>query len=208
VNDPQYNPAPANWADLVRQKIYYDPDPVTGIDRSLRQYLFTVSYGRALLEADVLGVVNVGACDINAAIEAGGNAHLYETVGLIFTGGPHGCTGWAFWDSVFPFNPPRLTNALRNWFRVNMDEPVGTWAMEALHCLTGFGDLYQTTNHPGGFDEMACACGTHPSSFTKLKLNWLDPSAVARTRVGSPSSFELHALANLQPLYRTRLSGQ
>jgi hypothetical protein len=46
---------------------------------------------------------------------------------------------------------------------------------------------------------MDCACGTHPSAFTKLKLNWLDQSQVRTTAAGPAATITLHALALLQP---------
>ena len=199
VNDPQYNPPPANWVDLIRQRLFYDPDPTTGLDRSLRSYIYTLSYGKAILEADVVNPVTVQPCDINAAIEACPSSHLYEYACLVFTGGTHGCGGWAFWDYLFPFNPPRSPNNLRNWCRVNMGEGLGVWCMEVLHMCTGFGDLYNTNPAPGNFDNMACSCGTHLSTFTKLKLGWLDPSSVPTATVGGGSTFTLHAVALLQP---------
>ena len=32
-------PPPDNWNELVRRRVFYDPDPATGIDRSLRAYI-------------------------------------------------------------------------------------------------------------------------------------------------------------------------
>jgi hypothetical protein len=32
VNDPSYDPPPPNWADLVRARVFYDPDPASGVD--------------------------------------------------------------------------------------------------------------------------------------------------------------------------------
>jgi hypothetical protein len=57
-----------------------------------------------------------------------------------------------------------------------MRDPVGVWAMENIHVVTGFMDLYGMPDSPGRFDTMDCACGTHPSSFTKIKLGWIDSS--------------------------------
>ena len=185
VNDPKFNPPPANWVDLIRQRIFYDPDPATGVDRSLRAYIHTISYGRALLEADIYDPVTVpwshcGATQ-DAAIQATPAAHAYEYACVVFTAGTHGCNGWAFYDNPpFPFSPPPPsgTNNLRNWCYVSMGASLGVWSMEIMHAMTAFGDLYNTIPHPGNFDNMACNCGTHPSTFTKLKLGWLNPSLV------------------------------
>lgn len=206
VNDPTFNPPPANWVDLIRQRIFYDPDPASGVDRSLRAYIHTISYGKALLEADIYNPVTApwshcGATQ-DAAIQATPAVHSYGYACVVFTGGTHGCGGWAFYDNPpFPFNPPPPsgTNNLRNWCYVSMDESLGVWSMELMHAMTGFGDLYNTNPHPGNFDNMACNCGTHPSTYTKLKLGWLDPSNVPTATVGGASTFTLHALALLQP---------
>ncbi len=184
----------------IQQRFFYDPDPNTGIDRSLRAYIYTISYGKALLVADVFNPVTVQPCDIDAAINATPAVAPYEFACIVFTGGTHGCRGWAFWDNPpFPFNPAVVTNNLRNWCRFAMDEPLGVWAMETMHTLTAFGDLYNTNPHPGSFDNMACSCGTHPSTFTKWKLGWLDPSDIVTAPASTASIFTLHALELLQP---------
>ncbi len=46
---------------------------------------------------------------------------------------------------------------------------------------------------------MACRCGTHPSTFTKWKLGWLDPSDIVTAPAYTASTFTLHALELLQP---------
>jgi hypothetical protein len=200
VTSPQFDPPPADWADQIRRRIFYDPDPTSGIDRSLRTYVHTVSYGKALLEADVFNPVPVQTSHCGAmqdeAIATLPAGHTYEYACVVFTAGSHNCRGWAFYE-----NPPFPgTSNLRHWCYVSTGEGLGVWAMELMHTLTGFGDLYQTTDaRPGGFDNMDCACGTHPSAFTKLKLNWLDQSQVRTTAAGPAATITLHALALLQP---------
>lgn len=200
VNDPSYDPPPANWADLVRARVFYDPDPTSGIDRSLRSYVHAVSYGRAQLEADVFEPVAVQTSHCGAmqdeAIATLPAGHSYEYACVVFTGGSHGCRGWAFWD-----NPPFPgTTSLRNWCYVSMGEGLGVWAMELTHAICAFDDLYKTTDaNPDRFDNMACACGTHPSVFTKLAFGWLDPGHVRQLGGQQTGSFTLHALGLLQP---------
>src|SRR5437870_1676718 len=79
-----------------------------------------------------------------------------------------------------------------------MVENLGTWAMETMHVLTGFADLYKFGGNMGAFDEMACACGTHPSAYTKAAIRWLDDSAIAR-HTGRVLGYELHAVGLRQP---------
>lgn len=78
--------------------------------------------------------------------------------------------------------------------------------MEILHMTTGFGDLYNTTPHPGRFDEMACACGTHPSTYTKIRLGWIDPSEIPSLLPGA-GDHTLHAVALLHPAPPARVAG-
>jgi hypothetical protein len=200
VTDPQFDAPPADWVDQISRRIFYDPDPTSGLDRSLRTYVHTISYGKALLEADVFNPVSVQTSHCGAmqdeAIRTLPAGHSYEYACVVFSGGSHNCRGWAFYE-----NPPFPgTSNLRHWCYVSTGEGLGVWAMELMHTLTGFGDLYQTTDaRPGAFDNMDCACGTHPSAFTKLKLNWLDQSQVRTTSAGSSATFTLHALGLLQP---------
>jgi hypothetical protein len=73
------------------------------------------------------------------------------------------------------------------WVRFVMLEGVGVWAMEFMHTLTGFGDLYPFGGNMGNFDEMVASGGTHPSAYTKAAIKWLDASAMHATST-SPHS--------------------
>lgn len=50
---------PADFQAQVSRRIFYDPDPTSNLDRSLRKYIFSISYGRAWLDADILEAVTV-----------------------------------------------------------------------------------------------------------------------------------------------------
>ena len=180
VDDPRYDNLPPNWEERLYQRIYYDPDPSTGVDRSLRTYISTISLGKAYFDARVFGPVTVSPCNTGEAINGVPTSHLYDVACVVFPGGTHHCGGMAVLrGDPFPyFDPPRSSNRLLGWCRFRIEDSLGIWAMEFLHAATGFDDLYKTESHPGTFDEMACSCGTHPSSFTKWKLGWLDDSAI------------------------------
>ena len=79
-----------------------------------------------------------------------------------------------------------------------MVEGVGVWAMEFIHVLTGYGDLYLGAEHLGSFDNMACACGTHSSAFTKQNFGWLDTSSITK-HFGRFKEYDLHTLGLVQP---------
>jgi hypothetical protein len=57
TNDPRWNQPPANFKDVVTQGLLFNP--ANGVDRSLRTYLFEVSYGRAILEPTVVEPVSL-----------------------------------------------------------------------------------------------------------------------------------------------------
>jgi hypothetical protein len=206
VNAPEFASAPANFERLARRKIFYNPSP-TG-DRSLRAYVRQASYGRARLVGDVYGPYAVqpvrdasGRIDCGLTMDNGIRAARGAIEGIpyacvIFPSGP--CTPWAFW----PYGPNAFYpgSTVRGACYVHITDAVGAFAMENLHIATEFLDLYGIPDSPGAFDEMDCACGVHPSSFTKLKFGWLDPSAVPV--IASPTgtaSFTLHALAQPAP---------
>ena len=199
-----YNPPPPNWMEEINRRIYYDPHPDTGLDRSLRQYIHKISYGKALLTADISDPISVPAapdqsCRTGAAIQTHPHSHLYEFAMVIFTDGPHPCGGMAAWGGLFQFSPPRAGNILHGRTRFKMSDPVGVWAMELLHMTTGFGDLYFTNPNPGRFDEMACACGTHPTAYTKMSMGWINSSDMPFAGNVLSQDFLLHAIGLIQP---------
>lgn len=195
TNDPRWNQPPANFKDVVTQRLLFDP--VNGVDRSLRTYLFQVSYGRAILEPTVVDAVSLaltgnGLGDTSgAAITAALANTPFQNAAVVYPGAG---TDWAFWGG-----PPSPQTNVTGFCYDFLSSGVGAWAMELTHILTSFGDLYQTSDgNPWGFDNMACACGVHPSTFTKLKLGWLDPGEILEVRTGSATA-TLHALGLPRP---------
>ena len=206
---------PVDFMAKVQRRIFFDPDPNTGIDRSLRRYLFTVSYGRAVLDAEVLDPVTinwrqdanssdpadptVGAQIADSRVEAIGLAQPrianYEFVMVIFpkVSGVNFLPAYAFFENKNSY--------------MFLDNPIGAWAMELLHIATGFGDLYIDPRNPlpdrpltpGNLDEMDTAGAMHPSTFTKLSMGWLDANSVQVVDQGISSTHIIHPLALLQP---------
>jgi hypothetical protein len=76
-----------------------------------------------------------------------------------------------------------------------MDEGVGVWAMELTHVIAEYMDLYTNdrANDLNNFDNMDCACGTHPTAYTKMQLGWLDPSAIAIDSAPA-AAYNLHSI--------------
>ncbi|HET7091363.1 MAG TPA: hypothetical protein VFL17_22245 [Anaerolineae bacterium] len=198
---PDFPRPPAEWERRVRERTFYDP--VTGAD--LRAFIRAVSYGRARLTGDIYGPFNValarnpdgsvhlGVTMDNAIRAAQGLIEGYLYACIVFTQSPG--PAWAFWGySPGYFYSPQhqqypstYTSTITGTCYVDTDDPLGVWAMENLHAITQFGDLYGISDSPGAFDVMDCSCGTHPSSFTKSKLGWLDGSEVVVIPPGTPA---------------------
>jgi hypothetical protein len=176
---------PPNWEGEIYRRALYDPDPLTRQDRSLRAYIHTVSSGRADLDAVVLPLEEVDQQDVPPGILEGKLGPALREQGvdcaaIVMLGGRGAGTSAGF------------------WVRFVMLENVGVWAMEFMHSLTGFADLYVFNSTIGAFDEMSCSCGTHPSAYTKAAVGWLDADAIA-AHSGRARPYHLHAVGLVQP---------
>ncbi|HYO84776.1 MAG TPA: hypothetical protein VES20_25465 [Bryobacteraceae bacterium] len=176
---------PADWEDQILRRVLYDPDPNTGADRSLRAYIHKVSSGRADLDAAVLPRTSIDRQDVPPNIlEEQLGAQLrqqgFDCAAIVMLGGRGAGTSAGF------------------WVRFVMVEEVGVWAMEFMHSLTGFGDLYVFGGNMGRFDEMAASAGTHPSTYTKAAIGWLDASAIAHLS-GRAADYALYNVGLVQP---------
>jgi hypothetical protein len=178
---------PSDWANEIMQRMVYDPEPPTGSDRSLRAYIQTVSSGLADLDAVVMPMQTVDEQDVPVdVLEAQFGAQLrqqgFDAAAIVMLG------------------EPGAGSAMRGgfWARFVMLEDVGTWAMEFMHCLTNFDDLYPFGGTIGHFDEMNCACGTHPTAYTKAAVQWLSRSAITQYN-GQNVTYALHTVGLVQP---------
>jgi hypothetical protein len=193
---------PGNWSDTVRSRVFYDPDPNTGLDRSLQRYIQTVSSGTATVEGFVFPTVEANDEDtVGAALQSLPPSHNYDYAVAVLphSMGPHR-NGFAWWGET-------PNNNISNYARVAMftdmalsqRQNIGVWAMEVLHIVTEFGDLYNVSPQLGRFDSMACACGTHLSAHTKSSIGWLDAQAVQKHQRGASAGYTLHAISLPQP---------
>ncbi len=48
-----YDPPPPDYETFIQDRVFFDPDPVTGDDQSIVSYFSSVSYGRAAVDATV-----------------------------------------------------------------------------------------------------------------------------------------------------------
>src|SRR5680860_676797 len=75
-----YDPPPPDYETFIQHRVFFDPDPVTGDDRSIVSYFSSVSYGRAAVDATVASPVTLTnlTTEMNPtslAIEAHPDAH-------------------------------------------------------------------------------------------------------------------------------------
>jgi hypothetical protein len=183
---------PTNWNDDILRRMLFDPDPQTGVDRSLRAYINAASSGRADLDPVIMPMQIVDRQDVLPdALEGQLGAQLrsqgFDAAAIVMLGGLGAGSTRGF------------------WCRFVMLEGVGVWAMEFMHSLTGFADLYTLPGYSdfprgdmGAFDEMACSCGTHPSAYTKAAIGWIDGSTIAR-HIGRTVNYDLHSVGLVQP---------
>lgn len=192
---------PDEFSQEVARRAFFDPD-TTGLDRSLQAYIRAVSSGWAHIDGQVLPAVVSNGTDVTrAAIDSLPANHNYLCVVAVL---PHAFGqhrgGFAWWDAA-------ERNGITDFARVSLftdpsfgiRQGIGVWAMEVLHAVTHFGDLYNVSPHPGPFDVMACSCGTHPSSHTKAAMGWLHAGAVKSHPVGTNANYTLHAASLPQP---------
>ncbi|TCI01272.1 hypothetical protein EZV61_18515 [Corallincola luteus] len=200
-NQVDFEP-PANWTELIQARAFYDPDAASGLDLSLQRYLQIMSSGRAHIEGAVFPVVEASDDDtMGAALNSLPPNHGYDLAVAVLphSTGPHrGGFAWMGGAAV---------NGVSDFARVAMfddrelgrTQNIGVWAMEVLHIVTYFGDLYNVSPQLNRFDVMACGCGTHPSAHTKSHMGWLSSNAIKVHPLGKTKNYTLHAVSLFQP---------
>lgn len=210
-NTPGYDEPPADYAEYVRRRVYFDPDPQSSEDRSLMSYISSISYGRATVDAtvaDPITITNLSEEDNPTllAINAHPSAHEFEYLAVVYPPNRRGAGGGMAQPGQIQFSPPRPFNRTKARSRFRHDEAIGTWAMEIIHNVTNLTDYYNGVAHPGEFDEMAAAAATHPTTYSKLELGWLDPAAVP-LHGGGKRRYTIHAVGLSQPPPGGRFAG-
>jgi len=185
---PQLDAVPADWEAQILRRIYHDPQPwptaqppadpgpvigrglvpaalppaqTPGPDISLRTHIHTTSYGRADIEGIVLPRVQTNLIDVRLETFHDRTHELrgqgFDAAAIVMLGGAGAGTA----------------EAAGFWARFVMVEGVGVWAMELIHVLAGYMDLYANArgpvvDHLGPFDTMAGAGGQHECAFSKV----------------------------------------
>jgi hypothetical protein len=195
VDRPSFNeplgPPPPDWHEQIERRIFFELDPIKHVDVSLRNYIYTVSRGRADVDGQVLPVHTLDRKDVPPSFLASTYEQSlrnqgFDAAALVMIGHPGAGQGDLGVGAY--------------WARFVMEEGVGVWAMELTHVLAGFADIYSNSvpHDLGSYDNMACNCGTHPSAYSKVQLGWLDPSAIVVDSAPT-AEFHLHSLALVQP---------
>jgi hypothetical protein len=179
------------------QRVYYDIDPRTAVDRSLRAYIHTVSSGSADLQVVVQppqSIVGTGTGGTDVAPDAleatQGNqwrAQGYDGAAIVMLGGPGGGSTRGYWS------------------RFCMSDNHGAWVGEIVHQtnLCNLPDLFDFTDefpneNMGAYDQEAGYGYTHFSVWTKRAIGWLNPSTVALL-AGHSVNYTLHSASLIQP---------
>jgi hypothetical protein len=203
------NETPDDFPNQVAARVFYDPRDTDGFDDSLQNYIQAVSYGQAMISGTVYPTVRAPDADVTGAamdsLPAGhGFTHLLAVIPHAFGDNRR---AYAWWDE-----DPR--NGITSFARVALFEnptltrrqSVGVWAMETLHMVTEFGDLYNVSPSMGSYDVMASAgASSHPCAHTKLAMGWVAASDVVRHRSGT-RSYVLHAIGLRHPPPPERVS--
>jgi hypothetical protein len=183
---------PTDWAERITQRLFYDKDPSTGTDRSVRAYIHTVSSGLADLDAVVQPPETIAGQDIKPdALEATMGDQLradgFDGAAIVMLGGPGFGSSGGYWS------------------RFVMADNLGNWVGELAHqtALCNLPDLFDFTDeYPDenmrGFDQEAGYLATHFSAWTKRAIGWLDPSTVP-LHLGQTAVYTLHSNSLIQP---------
>ncbi|MEZ4416716.1 MAG: hypothetical protein R3E10_13290 [Gemmatimonadota bacterium] len=195
-------PPPADWDYQVRARTLHEPDPASGEDGSFQNYLQAVSSGTAFLEAEFFPRVVADDADVLGAAARSlpsGHGHTHLLAVLPHSFGQHR-GGFAQWG-LSPVNGITAMSrvALFDNPQLTLRQPIGVWAMELFHAITGLGDLYNVNPALGPYDVMSSAgATTHPSAHTKNLFGWLPRAAFIEHGSGR-RSYQLQAIAMPQP---------
>lgn len=192
---------PPEWDYLVMQRVIYDPDPGSGIDRSLRAYINALSYGAAVLDvrqfphafSDGPGVVEAAWQSLPA-----GHGCPYVLCVIPWADGNINRIGW--FTSVGQNGVEGVARvAMYDLLAIKQPQPMGVWAMEVLHAIVGWPDLYKAAGAKmGDFDNMCYNAGTHSCAHLKLRPGWLAPADIV-DHAGGQQNYDLHSLSISPP---------
>ena len=198
---------PADWDNQILRRVLYDPDPVSGADRSLRAYLGAISYGRATLDVKLFPhAFSDGPSVIEAAFQSLPAGHGYPYVLCVIPRADGDTNRNGFFRTVGENGVAAVARVamLEGPLVQQKRQIMGVWAMEVLHAIAGLPDLYATGANPypnppiGDFDNMAFNAGTHSCAYLKQAAGWLGTGAFAN-HIGLKHDYALHAIGVSPP---------
>jgi len=176
---------PPDWSNLILSRVLFDPDPqLSGADGSLRAWVRAASSGRADIDPVILPMQTIDRQDVLPdALESDMGGRLrdqgFDHAAIVMLGDIFAGSNRGFWS------------------RFVMAEHTGVWAMEIIHGIAGFRDLYYLPGYTDPsdraidrFDQMSHSALSHPTAYTKAALGWLDQSAIVR-HSGPQTDYEL-----------------
>ncbi|HWR21181.1 MAG TPA: hypothetical protein VN444_04895 [Verrucomicrobiae bacterium] len=200
-------PVPSDWDSLVMQRVVYDPDPMTGADRSLRSYLGAISYGLATLDAKLFPrAFSDGPGVIEAAWQSLPEGHGYPYVLCVIPRDDGGKHRGGFFTTVNKndVNAVARVAMFSGAAVLQQRQIMGVWAMEVLHAIARLPDLYAKETNPypdppiDDYDNMCFNAGTHSCAYLKRAAGWL-PGGAMVSHKGTGQNYSLHAIGMSPP---------
>jgi hypothetical protein len=89
--------------------------------------------------------------------------------------------------------------AMYDYLPAKRRQLTGVWAMEVLHAMVGWPDLYKAHGaQMGDWDNMTYNAGTHSCAHLKLRPGWLAPTDVANHQ-GPEHDYNVQSLSAMTP---------
>jgi PASTA domain len=183
------------------RRVLYDPDPITGIDRSLRAYINAISYGAAILDAKLFPhAFSNGPSVIEAAWQSLPAGHDCSYVLCVIPWADGDPNRIGFFETVGQNGVVAVSRvAMFEIPAIQQPQPAGVWGMEVLHARAGWPDLYKAQGSKmANFDNMCYVGGMHSCAHLKLSPGWLAPTDVVDHR-GGQQNYQLHSIGLSAP---------
>ncbi len=194
-------PAPPDWDYLVMSRVLYDPDPHGGIDRSLRAYINAISYGQAVLNVQQFPhAFSDGPSVIEAAWQSLPSGHDCPYVLCVIPWADGDLNRIGYFEGVGQNGVIAASRvAMYDGLSTKTRQITGVWAMEILHAMVGWPDLYKAHGPKmADWDNMTYNAGTHSCAHLKLRPGWLAATDIAG-HGGDDQNYDLQSLATMPP---------
>jgi hypothetical protein len=192
---------PSDWDYLVMSRVLYDPDPNSGIDRSLRAYINALSYGQAILNVQQFPhAFSDGPSVIEAAWQSLPAGHDCPYVLCVIPWADGDLNRIGYFEGVGQNGVVAVSRvAMYDGLATKTRQPTGVWAMEVLHAMVGWPDLYKAHGTKmGDWDNMTYTAGTHSCAHLKLRPGWLAATDITDHADGE-QNYDLQSLSIIPP---------